>query len=132
MPALDTNVLVRWLVADDTAQCARASALFSRARGQGLPLWIGATVLLETEWVLRSRYRISGAAFLRVLKQMLETAELQWFDEAVVERSVWLQDQHPAADYADCLHAAVALGAGQAPLLSFDRAACRLSGVEAL
>ena len=54
MAALDTNVLVRWLVNDDAAQCARVARLFDDAIGQGVRLFVTTTVMLELEWVLRS------------------------------------------------------------------------------
>jgi len=51
MIAVDTNVLVRFLVRDDAKQAARAAALI-----QANEIWVCKTVLLETEWVLRSLY----------------------------------------------------------------------------
>jgi predicted nucleic-acid-binding protein len=51
MRAIDTNVLVRALVRDDTMQSARAEALLSEHK-----IFIPVTVMLELEWVLRSRY----------------------------------------------------------------------------
>ena len=51
MRALDTNVLVRALVQDDAAQGRRAQACLSAQ-----PVYIPVTVILELEWVLRSRY----------------------------------------------------------------------------
>lgn len=47
MIAIDTNVLVRLLVADDPAQSSRARALLETQ-----DVWIGPTVLLEAAWVL--------------------------------------------------------------------------------
>ena len=51
MIAVDTNVLVRFLVRDDAKQAGRAASLI-RANA----VWISKTVLLETECVLRSLY----------------------------------------------------------------------------
>ena len=51
MRAIDTNVIVRFLTADDLAQAAVAR----RAIEAG-DIFIPTTVLLETEWVLRSGY----------------------------------------------------------------------------
>lgn len=50
MRALDTNVLVRALVQDDAAQGRRAEAFLSAQ-----PVYVPVTVILESEWVLRSR-----------------------------------------------------------------------------
>jgi predicted nucleic acid-binding protein len=54
MIAVDINVLVRFLVRDDAMQATRAAAL-TRAD----EIWVSKTVLLETEWVLRSLYGFS-------------------------------------------------------------------------
>lgn len=51
MTALDTNVVVRFLVNDDDQQAQRARALIAAGN-----VHIPPTVLLETEWVLRSAY----------------------------------------------------------------------------
>ena len=52
MRAVDTNILVRALVRDDAAQSAAAEAVLANE-----PVFIPVTVMLELEWVLRSRYR---------------------------------------------------------------------------
>jgi predicted nucleic-acid-binding protein len=49
MLAVDTNVVVRYLTADDPEQFARAVAVV-----EGAETFVSLTVLLETEWVLRS------------------------------------------------------------------------------
>ncbi|MFX8316487.1 PIN domain-containing protein, partial [Acinetobacter baumannii] len=57
MRAIDTNVIVRFLTADDATQAAVAR----RAIEAG-DIFIPTTVLLETEWVLRSGYGFSSEA----------------------------------------------------------------------
>lgn len=49
MIAIDTNVVVRYLVADDTEQFERAAALI-----EGRPVFVCTTVILKVEWVLRA------------------------------------------------------------------------------
>ena len=129
MAGLDTNVLVRWLVADDAAQTRRARQVFEAAARQGLPLFVPVTVALELEWVLRSRYRLGKASVLQAFTALLETRELAFQAEEALERALhaWRQG---GADFADCLHAGVCAAAGHAPLLSFDEKAARLAGIE--
>jgi len=64
--AIDTNVLVRILVQDPTAptQCAAARQLVADATAAGEPLLVSLCALLETEWVLRSRYRVVRSRFM--------------------------------------------------------------------
>ena len=61
MLGLDTNVLVRYLVQDDRRQYEKARRLIHRETGKGEPVLISLLVLLEIEWVLRSRYGLSKA-----------------------------------------------------------------------
>jgi predicted nucleic-acid-binding protein len=55
--ALDTNVLVRALVRDAAAPGRRAQACLSAQQ-----VYIPVTVILELEWVLRTRYGYSPKA----------------------------------------------------------------------
>ena len=47
MPALDTNVLVRYVVGDDPGQLAAARRLISRCVKEGLALFVPVTVALK-------------------------------------------------------------------------------------
>jgi len=60
MAALDTNVLVRWLTDDDANQSAVVASLLEVAEKEEVRLFVPVTVILETEWVLRSRYRFDA------------------------------------------------------------------------
>lgn len=51
MLAIDTNVIIRYLVRDDPLQAAKARKLIANN-----DVFVSTTVLLETEWVLRSVY----------------------------------------------------------------------------
>jgi predicted nucleic-acid-binding protein len=129
MPGLDTNVLVRWLVADDDAQTAQVQTLFDAARAQGSAFFVPSTVLLELEWVLRSRYRLDKAEVLLAFNALLESQELELQGEAALERALHLYRQG-SAEFADCLHAGLCGASNKAPLLTFDVNAARLSECE--
>ncbi len=131
MPGLDTNILVRWLVDDDSDQSEQVQALFEAARARANPLFVPATVVLELEWVLRSRYRFEKTQVVNAFTAMLETAELEFQTEAAVERALHMY-REGAAEFADCLHAGLCAAAGRAPLLTFDAKAARLANVERL
>ena len=62
MRAVDTNVLVRALVQDDPVQARRALALLSHHQ-----VFVPVTVILELEWVLRSRYGFAPAVIALAL-----------------------------------------------------------------
>lgn len=131
MAGLDTNVLARWIVDDDPRQAARAQRLFEEAHEQGSLLFVPSTVMLELEWVLRSRYDFDKTAVLSAFNALLETRELEFQDEPALERALSSYRQN-SADFADCLHAGQCGSAGRVPMVTFDRAAARLPGVELL
>jgi predicted nucleic-acid-binding protein len=131
MPALDTNILVRWLVGDDAGQTASVRALFESSLAVQASFYIPSTVMLELEWVLRSRYRFSKAEIIGVMNALLEARELVFQDEAALERALHLFRQG-TADFADCLHVGLCGAHGRLPLLTFDLKASRLPGFELL
>ena len=131
MPSLDTNVIVRWLVEDDRKQTARVQTLFESAREGQFVLFVPSTVALELEWVLRSRYQFEKSSVLAAFIALLEAREIEFQDEAALERAL---DQYRlgVAEFADCLHAALSHAADRAPLLTFDAKAARLANAEML
>ena len=131
MPGLDTNVLVRWLVDDDTRQSALVMTLFQSARARGERLFVPTTVVLELEWVLRSRYEFDKSTVLLTFNALLETEELDFQSEQALELALHLFRQGNA-EFADCLHAGECGSADRSPMLSFDAKAARLPGVHLL
>lgn len=131
MAALDTNVLVRYLVQDDPGQGELAARLISRGVRAGRPLFVPFTVLLELEWVLRSTFGFDKPAVLHTLSRLIGSFELQFQAESAVEIAL-AQYEHGAADFADCMHAALAGQAGEVPLWTFDKAAAKLTGARLL
>jgi predicted nucleic-acid-binding protein len=130
MPSLDTNVLVRLIVEDDAAQSAAALAAISAAVRRGQALHVPVTVVLELEWVLRSRYRFDAAQIGQTLADLLSSADVGLAEERAVEAALERYRSGKAADFADCLHAALAAESGYSPLLTFDVDAARLAGVK--
>lgn len=131
MAAIDTNVLVRLLMQDDKVQLAAAQGLVRRCLRADLDLFVPITVTLELEWVLRSRFGMDKDAVLNTFSQLLLTVELRFEATEGIE---WAMRQYrdAAADFSDCLHAALAHRAGEQPLWTFDRAAAKLSGAQLL
>ena len=132
MAALDTNVLVRWLTNDDAAQCAAVARLFDDAIGQGVRLFVTTTVMLELEWVLRSRYRYNKPQVLAAMNALLDVTELEFQTEPALEQALWLFKQTGSRDFADCLHIALVSQVSQGPLLTFDERAARIAGAQLL
>ena len=131
MPAVDTNVLVRWLIDDDERQSSLAQSLLESAQARQTALFVPSTVTLEVEWVLRSRYRLDKAHILAAFNSLLETQEIDFQDEAALERALH-HYRSGAAEFADCMHSGICAAAGRSPLLTFDKVAARLPGAELL
>ena len=129
MPSLDTNVLVRWLMDDDATQNARVQKLFDSIRADHSTLFVPSTVMLELEWVLRSRYKLDKPSVLQAFNALLETQELEFQAEAAIEWALHLY-REGIAEFADCMHAGLCSAAGRAPLLTFDQKAAKLPGVQ--
>jgi predicted nucleic-acid-binding protein len=94
-------------------------------------LFVPSTVILELEWVLRSRYEFDKATVLGTIDALLETQELEFQDERALERAVHLYRQG-TTEFADCLHVGQCGVADRTPLLTFDERAARLQNVELL
>jgi predicted nucleic-acid-binding protein len=131
MPALDTNVLVRYIVADDLAQLDAARRLIHRCVGEGLTLFVPVTVVLELEWVLRSNFGFVKDEVLGALSRLFSAAELTFESERALEVALQLF-RESAVDFADCLHIALAASAGEPPLWTFDKGAARVTGARLL
>ena len=131
MPAVDTNVLVRLLVADDPGQLKQVERLIDEATRTGTTLFVPISVALELEWVLRTRYEIPKREIIETYVALLERKELDFQSEAALEHAIYYcRDTN--ADFADCIHVALAEVAGETPLFSFDRRAGRLANVQGL
>jgi predicted nucleic-acid-binding protein len=131
MAALDTNVLLRFLLQDDAAQAAAARRLIRAASESGTGLYVPVSVALELEWVLRSRFKMDKAAVVQTFFRLLETVELRFAAAGALE---WALNRYEetGADFADCMHTALASLVGETPMWTFDKQAARLPGAALL
>lgn len=127
MLGIDTNVLVRFLVRDDQAQFERARRLIKREVSAGRRVFVNQLVIMETEWVLRSRYAVSKHQIIEALSGLLDAADVQFEDEPAMEQALFLW-KDTAADFADCLIGATNLRLGCRATASFDAKASKLPG----
>jgi len=127
MLGLDTNVLVRFLVRDHEAQFERARRLIKREVRAQERVLISLMVLLETEWVLRSRYGLQKTHIIDAVSGLLDATELELEDEPAVEEAFYLW-KDSAADFADCLIGAHHRRLGCRATATFDARAVKLAG----
>jgi predicted nucleic-acid-binding protein len=110
--ALDTNILVRFVLADDEAQHAAAVAVMMSPS-----LFIAATVLLELSWLLLNTYAYPRRRVLEVLNALAALPNVTVDRAAQVQQALaWTGE---GMDFADALHLASAHACEA--LVSFDR-----------
>lgn len=95
--AVDTNVVIRFLVDDTPAEAKRARLLFETRR-----IHLAESVLLETEWVLRAVYDFSPAEISNALRSLLRLSTVSVDDRAAVMQVLDWFDQ--GFYFADALH----------------------------
>lgn len=127
MLGIDTSVLVRYLVRDDPAQYERARRLISRRITAGESILVSFLVLLETEWVLRSRYELPKPAIVATFSALLEVSELTFEDEPSLEQALYSW-KDSGADFTDCLIDARHRRLGCRATATFDARALKLAG----
>lgn len=131
MIGLDTNVLLRFLVDDDAAQCAAARAFMSE-RSDDNPVFVSSVVLAETVWLLSKRLAYPMPDIVGMLRTLLaaDGMLLEYADEL----DAWLsRDGEPQGDLADNLIAWAGLRADCSSTVTFDRRAAKsIRGMELL
>ena len=127
MLGIDTNVLVRFLVRDDESQFEKARKLIKREVATGRRVFVSQLVLLETEWVLRSRYNLSKIEIIAAISGLLDATDVQFEDEPAIEAALFVW-RDSVADFADCLIGARNKRLGCRATATFDARAAKLAG----
>lgn len=121
MIALDTNVLVRFLVEDDPAQSAAAAALIDHAVDVGDEIFVSDIVLCETVWVLSGSYRVARPTIVDALRELLRARHLTFTAPDQLSRALDAFARN-RGDFADYLIREHARAAGCETVATFDRA----------
>ena len=111
-PIVDTNVLLRILVADDEEQAIRARPLLDAPR-LAMPIH----AISELCWMLRSRYRYSRTETLAVVQALLARSTIDTDRRAAAMEMEFLA---AGADLADGVIAAMGGVLGGDMFVSFD------------
>jgi len=115
MIAFDTNLLVRLVMNDHPQQAEIAEKLL-----KSNDVFISRTVLLETEWVLRSRYKIKVEQMSEFFAALLNQDSIVIENMQQIEQALkWYE---LGADFADAMHLAVC---NSSPLYTFDKEFCK-------
>ena len=110
MKAVDTNIIARLLLDDHAEQ----SPIARRIVDEGV--FIPPTVLLETAWLLRSRYQLSREAVAAYLIGLIEIPSVTIADPNAVAWAI--ERSATRGDLADLMH--LVASAGASDFVTFD------------
>ena len=122
MRAVDTNILVRLLVRDDTKQVQAAETFIIPGA------WVSHLVLAEAMWVLDAVYERTPEQIATAIDMLLNHKDLTVQDAEVVRVAVGHFRRRPALGFSACLIVEVARKAGHVPLGTFDRNLAKTAG----
>jgi predicted nucleic-acid-binding protein len=131
MLGIDTNVVIRLVISDDAEQTRRARKLVDQSLSRDEPVLVSLMVLLESEWVLRSRYGFNSESLLSIFRALLEARELSFEDEPALEEALFRWKDN-ACGFSDCLITAHNRQMECRATATFDREAGRLPGTVSL
>ncbi len=130
MRGLDTNILVRFLTADEPTQSETTRWLIEATEAEGENLHISLLVLAELVWVLRGgRYGFSRSEVADALEALLDATVFEIQDRDLVRRANTAFRAGPA-DFSDYLIGEIDRRAGCTTTLTFDRRLAATEGFE--
>ena len=127
MIGLDTNVLVRYVMQDDTRQSPRASRLIEALTGDE-PGFVPLVAVVELVWVLGSGYQLSREQLTAVLERLLRSKELV-IDRADIVAQALQRFAAGGADFDDALIERVSAAAGCDKTMTFDQGAAKAASM---
>lgn len=130
MIALDTNVVLRFLLRDDEAQYAAATARINSLT-ETEKAFVSREVMIEIAWVLRRSYKYSRQSVCRTLSQIASADVFELEDRRDVQGAILAYEKRHG-DFADAMIAAAAKRAGASQLVTFDKRAAELPGARLL
>jgi predicted nucleic-acid-binding protein len=126
MIAIDTNVLVRYLVQDEPEQARKAARFIANECSSDAPGLINRIVLCELVWVLESAYKYRRSQVAVALDKILRTRQFEIEDHEDAWSS--FREYQAGSDFADAFIAGVNRRLGCARTVTFDRKAARVLG----
>jgi len=124
MKAIDTNILIRFLVGDDKQQTKKVYNIFKKTEFDKKELFIPLLVILELIWVLESVYEISRSDILESISDLLLMPILSFEHQTAVQQFS-NEAQKNQSDLSDLLIAHSAKEQGCEAVITFDKKASK-------
>ena len=131
MRGLDTNVLVRYLAADDSKQLAAVEELMEEGQSNREPFFLSAIVLCELVGVLARRYDQGKPQIIQAMEQILAMDQFRIEYDALVRRSLECF-RNGKGNFPDYLIAEISKQHGCREFVTFDRALRNSAGFTVL
>lgn len=119
MKAIDTNILIRYLIQDDAKQGGLAIELIE----SGKPVFLTHTVLIEAVWVLTASYGLDRDAIVKVLYELTKNGFFILDKDQIISRA--LQDYQQGFDFADMVIGYYGVSKGCTSTYTFDKKAAK-------
>ena len=124
MFAIDTNILIRFLVKDDIKQAELVYQQFIQAEKEKQAFFVPLLVVLELIWVLQSAYKISDQDIVSTLSDLLQMPVLKFEAPAILHQFINSANK-TNFDLSDVLIAHAALFSECQKVLTFDEKASK-------
>ena len=125
MIGIDTNVLVRLIVADEPRQAAVARNFIRERCSSADPGFVSNVVLAEIAWILATGYGYSRLQIADTIDQIMETVQLQVESSTDIAAAL-VEYRAGPADFANCLIGQTNRTADCSHTVTFDRKAAKL------
>jgi predicted nucleic-acid-binding protein len=131
MKAIDTNILIRFLVRDDEKQSGLVYRRLKRAEAKKEILLIPLLVVLETVWVLESVYDVPRNEILGSFDELLLMPVFQFETPDTLQGWI-ISARESNVDLSDLLVAHSAIRLGGESVITFDKRAVKSEFFELL
>jgi predicted nucleic-acid-binding protein len=131
MKAVDTNVIVRFLVRDDERQAQIVYRTFKQVENNKEALFVPLLVVIETIWVLESVYEISRREILESINDLLLMPILEFEAQSAIQSFI-SSAQETKIELSDLLIAHSSKLSGCNCVLTFDKRASKFGFFELL
>jgi predicted nucleic acid-binding protein len=129
---IDTNIVLRFLLADHPEHSPRARKLFETAAAGQIHLWFSDTVVFETVFVLEKRFGLDRERIQFFVTRLLSMPGVSHHGAAPIEDVLNLFVDIRKLSFADCFHAVLAKASPGATIVTFDREFDRVIGLTRL
>ena len=117
---IDTNLLIRYLVNDDSRKAQIVDTLLKKAGKGDVQVLLPSIVIAELVWVLESFYRMETAEIAELVDSILNTPGLTVSDDSIV-RSALKRYRTKGVDLVDAWIAAFAQEKGASEIHTCDK-----------